>query len=101
MQQINGTISEIFDINIVSSQFRVREFVIENKKNPEHSELIKFELTQDCCDFINDISIGDTVTVYFTIKGRKYMCRDGIERYFNSLRAWTVVNNLKNTKSDG
>ena len=96
MQQINGTISEIFDINIITPLFRVREFVIENKNNPEHSELIKFELTQDCCDFINDIVIGDTVNVFFTIKGRKCMCRDGIERYFNSLRAWTIIKTANN-----
>ena len=87
MQQINGTISEIFDINFVTPQFRVREFVIENKNNSEHSELIKFELTQDCCDFVNNLTIGDSVSVYFTIKGRKCLCRDGIERYFNTLRA--------------
>jgi hypothetical protein len=75
----------------VSASFKKREFVleVENEKNQEWNDFIKFQLTQDRCSSIDSIAVGQKMKVTFNIKGRKWE-KDGKVSYFSNLEAWRV-----------
>lgn len=79
------------DIQEISERFKKREFVIEveNERNPEWNDFVKFQLTQDRCDLIENFEINETIKVNFNIRGRKWE-RDGQVSYFTNLEGWRV-----------
>lgn len=79
------------DIQEVSASFKKQEFVVEveNERNPDWNDFVKFQLTQDRCGLVQDIVAGDRVKVNFNIKGRKWE-KDGQVNFFTNLEAWKV-----------
>lgn len=90
--EITGKIIEKFDAQQVTDRFRKREFVLETRENAgtnEFVETIKFQLTQDRCDLIDNIKVGDEAKVSFNIRGRRWE-KNGQVSYFNNLEAWRI-----------
>ncbi|HLP72356.1 MAG TPA: DUF3127 domain-containing protein [Bacteroidales bacterium] len=91
--EITGKVIEISPVNQVSEKFRKREFVIEKKETGSNAGLfidyIKFQLTQDRCDIINESFMNEEVKVVFNIKGNRWE-RDGKVNYFTNLDAWKI-----------
>ena len=86
--EAKGIISEIFPTQVISDKFSKREFVLE-VKDGEYTELIKFQLTQDRCDLIDNFTEGQEVTVHFNLKGKKWE-KDNKISYFTNLEAWRI-----------
>lgn len=92
---ITGRLIEKYDTQRVSDRFSKREFVVEKKETAGTSEFvenIKFQLTQDKCDLIENLQIGDEVKVSFNIRGRRWE-KNGQVSYFNNLEAWRIEKN--------
>lgn len=90
--EIEGKLIEKFDAQQVTDRFRKREFVLETRENVgtnEFVETIKFQLTQDRCDLIDNMNVGDDLKVSFNIRGRRWE-KNGQVSYFNNLEAWRV-----------
>ncbi len=87
---IVGKIYEISEEQQVTESFRKREFVLEHTEKSLYTEYIKFELTNDRCDLLNDFKVGDEVEVGFNIRGRKWTDPEGKVKYFVSLQAWKM-----------
>lgn len=89
--EIEGRLAVIDNTVEISASFKKREFVIyvENERNAEWSDNIKFQLVQDKCDLIDSFNVGDTAKVSFNLKGRAWE-KDGKTSYFNSLDAWRI-----------
>lgn len=90
--EITGKIIEKFDAQQVTDRFRKREFVLETRESSgtsEFVETIKFQLTQDRCDLIDSINVGDDAKVSFNIRGRRWE-KNGQVSYFNNLEAWRI-----------
>jgi len=89
--EISGNVIVKEDIVDVSASFKKREFVIEvvNERNSDWNDFIKFQLTQDRCNLLDPIQLGDQIKVNFNIKGRKWE-RDGKVNYFSNLEAWRI-----------
>lgn len=85
---VTGKILEIFDTQNISNTFKKREFVLEYAENPQYPEYVKFEMIQDKCALLDGLNVGDTVNVFFNLKGRKWTDPKGEVKYFNSLQAW-------------
>ena len=75
----------------ISDKFKKREFVIEveNEKNSDWNDFIKFQLTQDRTELLDTVSLNDVIKVSFNIKGRKWE-KDGKINYFSNLEAWRI-----------
>ena len=86
-----GKVILLDDTQQVSDRFKKREFVIEveNERNSDWNDFIKFQATQDRCDLFNDISVNEEINVHFNIKGRKWE-KDGKVNYFSNLECWRV-----------
>ena len=87
---VEGKIVEKYDTQNIKDTFKKREFVLEYAENPQYPEFVKFELIQSNCDQLDDLNIGDEVSVNFNLKGRKWTDPQGQTKYFNSLQAWRV-----------
>lgn len=90
--EITGTLLEKYDAVQVTDRFRKREFVLERRESVganEFIETIKFQLTQDKCEAIENIAVGQQIKVVFNIRGRRWE-KNGQVSYFNNLEAWRV-----------
>ncbi len=82
--QVDGKLHKIFNTEQKSEKFRAREFVIEIADG-NYAQMIKFQLTQDKCEMIDEHNEGDEITVHFNLRGREWN-----ERFFTNLDAWRI-----------
>lgn len=89
--EIEGKLSVKYPVQEVSAKFKKQEFVIEveNERNPDWNDFVKFQLTQDRCGSVDAMEIGENIKVNFNIRGRKWE-KDGQVNYFSNLEAWRV-----------
>ena len=92
--EIEGKIVEIFNTQQINDNFRKREFVIENTRDTgsyQFTDYIKFQLTQDKCEIMDNYQVDQQVKVSFNLSGRKYE-KNGETLYFTNLNAWRIEN---------
>jgi len=82
--QAEGVLHKVFDTEQKSDKFRTREFILEISES-QYPQLIKFQLTQDKCEIIDDYSAGDVLTIHFDLRGREWN-----ERFFTNLQCWKI-----------
>jgi hypothetical protein len=90
--ETTGKIIDIGAVNQVSDKFKKREFVIEKKEAGGAAvfiDYIKFQLTQDKCDLINESFLNEDVKIWFNLRGNKWE-RDGKINYFTNLDVWKI-----------
>ncbi len=89
--EISGNVIVKDNTQDISASFKKREFVIEvvNERNSDWNDFIKFQLTQDRCNLLDPIQLGDKIKVSFNIRGRKWE-KDGRVNYFSNLEAWRI-----------
>ncbi|MBK9036528.1 MAG: DUF3127 domain-containing protein [Myxococcales bacterium] len=88
--EISGKLHAIFDTTQVSERFTKREFVVELTDNPKYPQLVQFQLTGDRCGQLDGMSVGDEVTLEFSLRGREWKSPRGETKYFNSLDVWRI-----------
>ncbi len=90
--ETTGKIIDISAVNQVSDKFRKREFVIEKKEaggSAVFVDYIKFQLTQEKCELINESFLNEDVKIWFNLRGNKWE-RDGKINYFTNLDVWKI-----------
>jgi len=90
--EIVGLLHEKFKTQQINENFRKREFILEHsltRNNKKITDYIKFQLTGDRCDLIENVADGDYLKVYFNIKGRK-LERESATSYFLNLDVWRL-----------
>ena len=86
--KLTGKVIAIMEKQQVTDTFAKREFVIETEG--EYPETVKFELTQAKCDLIDSYKVGQSINVYFNVRGRKWTNKQNEDVYFVSLNAWRI-----------
>lgn len=86
--ELIGTLYRKMDAQRISEKFEKREFVIETEE--QYTQLVKFELVNERCTFIDKFNPGDKLKVSFDVRGRDWKRDDGTIAYFVSLNAWRV-----------
>ncbi len=81
--EVKGNLYKKFDIQSKSDKFQIREFVL--KLDGQYPQLIKFQLTQERCDILNNFNEGDEINVAFDLRGREWQ-----DKYFTNLNAWKI-----------
>ena len=90
--EITGKLIEKYNTIQVNDRFKKREFVVERTESNggmEFTDHIKFQLTQDRCNLVENINMNEEVKVSFNIRGNKWE-RDGKVNYFTNLDAWRI-----------
>ncbi len=75
-----------------NNTFRSIEFVVTDNSNEKYPQHIPMQVSQGKCELLNDIKIGDEVTVNANVNGREYQDKNTLEtKYFLSLNAWKIT----------
>jgi single-strand DNA-binding protein len=82
---LTGKVKLVQEAKTFDSGFTKREMVVtvEDGKYPQE---INLEFVQDKTSLLDNLRVGQEVTVTFDIRGREY---NG--RYFNNLQGWKIV----------
>lgn len=92
--EIKGKIVEIGNTEQVTEKFSKRSLVLEYIENPSYPEYLAFELQRDKTSLADKLKVGQTVSVHFNLRGRKWVDKAGKTSYFTSLVAWRIDDNV-------
>ena len=88
--EITGVLHTIFPTAQVSERFTKREFTLELRDNPKYPQIVLFQLTGDRISQLDDLRVGDSCRVEFSLRGREWRSPKGETKYFNSLDVWRI-----------
>ena len=87
--EIQGRIKQIFPSQIIGQNgFEKRDLVIVTDENYPQTIIIQF--TQQRCDLLDSLQVGQRVKVYINIRGREWTNQQGETKYFNTIEGWKI-----------
>ena len=87
--EIQGRIKQIFPSQVIGQNgFEKRDLVIVTEENYPQTIIIQF--TQQRCDLLNNLQVGQNVKVYINIRGREWTNPQGETKYFNTIEGWKI-----------
>ncbi|MEB3041318.1 DUF3127 domain-containing protein [Capnocytophaga gingivalis] len=87
--EIQGRIKTIFATETVGQNgFEKRDLVIVTEENYPQTIIIQF--TQQRCDLLDSLQVGQRVKVYVNIRGREWTSPQGETKYFNTIEGWKI-----------
>ena len=87
--EIQGRIKQIFPSQIIGQNgFEKRDLVITTIEQYTNDIIIQF--TQQRCDLLDSLQIGQNVKVYINIRGREWTNPQGEIKYFNTIEGWKI-----------
>ena len=87
--EIQGRIKTIFATETVGQNgFQKRDLVITTEEQYPNDILIQF--TQQRCDLLNNLKVGQNVRVHFNLRGRECTSPQGEVKYFNTVVGWKI-----------
>lgn len=87
--EIQGKIKQIFPSQMIGANgFEKRDLVIVTEENYPQTIIIQF--TQQRCDLLESLQVGQNVKVYINIKGREWTNPQGETKYFNTIEGWKI-----------
>ncbi len=90
MLQVTGILKQKFAEQVVTDEFRKREFTLTIDAKSAYPQIVIFQLANDKCRLIESFQPGDELSVSFNIKGREWKSPSGEIKYFTSLDAWKI-----------
>jgi single-strand DNA-binding protein len=82
--EIEGKLYKVYPTEQKTASFQAREFGLEIMSG-NYPQYIKFQLTQEKCTVIDGYQEGDSIKVYFDLRGREW---NG--KILSNLNAWRV-----------
>lgn len=87
--EIQGRIKQIFPSQTMGQNgFEKRDLVIVTEETYPQTIIIQF--TQQRCDLLESLQVGQNVKVYINIKGREWTNPQGEIKYFNTIEGWKI-----------
>ena len=87
--EIQGRIKQIFPSQVIGQNgFEKRDLVITTEEQYPQTIIIQF--TQQRCDLLDSLQVGQNVKVYINIRGREWTNPQGEIKYFNTIEAWKI-----------
>ena len=87
--EIQGRIKQIFPSQLIGQNgFEKRDLVITTEEQYPQTIIIQF--TQQRCDLLDSLQVGQNVKVYINIRGREWTNQQGEIKYFNTIEGWKI-----------
>ena len=87
--EIQGRIKQIFPSQVIGQNgFEKRDLVITTEEQYPQTIIIQF--TQQRCDLLDSLQVGQNVKVYINIRGREWTNPQGEIKYFNTIEGWKI-----------
>ena len=87
--EVEGNLFKIMPTAQITDSFKKREFVLE-LVDGAYTQLVSFQLTQDNCSKLDGLQEGAKVKATFNLRGREWINKEGVPKYFNSLDCWKI-----------
>lgn len=86
-----GTIQVIKPTEQITDTFKKREFLVVIDTDSKYPQEIKLQCTQDKTKLLDDIRVGDIVSVNFNLQGKGFERKDGSGRdAMTNLSVWKL-----------
>lgn len=82
--EVVGKLYKKFPTESKSPTFQTREFVLELAEG-NYPQLIKFQITQDRCQLLENYNEGEEIKVHFDLNGREWQ-----GKFFTNLTCWRL-----------
>ena len=82
--EIVGKLYKKFPTESKSPTFQTREFVIEIVEG-NYPQFIKFQLTKDRCQMLDNYNEGEEIKVHFDVRGREWQ-----GKFLTNLNSWRI-----------
>jgi len=88
--QVKGILKVKGESQKISDKFTKRDFVLTDNSTqyPQH---LSIQLTQDKCDLLDNINVGDMIEVSINLRGREWVSPQNETKYFNTIEAWKIT----------
>ena len=87
--EIQGRIKQIFPSQVIGQNgFEKRDLVIITEEQYPQTIIIQF--TQQRCNLLYSLQVGQFVKVYINIRGREWTNPQGEIKYFNTIEGWKI-----------
>lgn len=87
--EIQGRIKQIFPSQVIGQNgFEKRDLVIVTEE--QYPQMIIIQFTQQRCDLLDSLQVGQNVKVYINIRGREWTNPQGETKYFNTIEGWKI-----------
>ena len=87
--EIQGRVKQIFPSQTMGQNgFEKRDLVIITEEQYPQTIIIQF--TQQRCDLLDSLQVGQFVKVYINIRGREWRSPYGEIKYFNTIEGWKI-----------
>lgn len=87
--EIQGRVKQIFPSQTMEQNgFEKRDLVIITEEQYPQTIIIQF--TQQRCDLLDSLQVGQFVKVYINIRGREWRSPYGEIKYFNTIEGWKI-----------
>jgi hypothetical protein len=90
--ELTGKLIAKYDTVQRTESFKTREFVVEKTDEINGRSIVnyvKFQCVQDRTAIVDRVNTGDSIKVYFNIKGSKWE-KEGKTNYITNLDAWKL-----------
>src|SRR5690554_6494631 len=88
-------VKEKRDVQQVTEKFKKQELIV--KSEEQYPQDLMFQVTQERCDLLNSINVGDVVEIDYNLRGREWINPQGEAKYFTSLDIWKITKVGTNT----
>lgn len=89
MLEVIGTLIKVENINKITDNFTVKDFVI--RTEGPFPQVIMLRLVNDHCHDLHGIELNTEIRCNFQIKGREWLGHaDGKPRYYNTIECWKI-----------
>ena len=87
--EIQGRVKQIFPSQTMGQNgFEKRDLVIVTEEQYPQTIIIQF--TQQRCELLDSLQVGQNVKVYINIRGREWTNPQGEIKYFNTIEGWKI-----------
>jgi len=99
--QLKGSIHAIGQTEIKSEKFSKRDLVL-NVPDGNYTQYLNIQFNNANCEKLDAFSVGQQVMIAINLRGRLWTGADGIEKCFNSIEGWAIVdeNDYANHKAN-
>ena len=91
--EVAGELYKTYETETKKNNFQVRFFVV--KTTEQYPQFLKFQLTQDRCDLLNNLNEGQHIKVSFDLRGTE---RNGT--FITNLNAWRIETSEQSAAQD-
>lgn len=91
--QVKGAIYSIGQTEVKSEKFSKRDLVL-SVVDGNYTQYLNIQFSNANCEKLDAFQIGQQVMIAINLRGRLWTGNDGVEKCFNSIEGWAIVDQL-------